>query len=82
LLGANEISDYLSAPGVSWTAATTTEEKLSRIATQKWITYSVLQTMEAWAEIRRLKLPDFNFLQDVGTQKLPPNRWLQAPMTL
>ncbi|HEY6976025.1 MAG TPA: SusD/RagB family nutrient-binding outer membrane lipoprotein [Chitinophagaceae bacterium] len=75
-LGANEISDYLSAAGVSWTAATTTDEKLSRIATQKWINYSVLQPMEAWAEIRRLDLPSFHFLQDAGTQKLPPTRWL------
>lgn len=75
-LSATEISDYLSKSGVSWAAAVTTGEKLSRIATQKWINYNVLQPMEAWAEIRRLKLPSLVFVQDAGAQKLPPNRWL------
>lgn len=75
-LGANEISAYLSASGTSWTAAATSGEKLNRIATQKWINYSVLQPMEAWAELRRLKLPSLVFVQDAGSQKLPPTRWL------
>ena len=77
-LEANEISDYLSAAGVSWTAATTADAKLSRIATQKWINYSVLQPMEAWAEIRRLDMPVLHFLPDAGSQKLPPTRWLYS----
>ena len=75
-LGAAEISAYLASPGVSWSLATTSAEKLNRIAIQKWINYSVLQPIEAWAEIRRLKLPALDFLQDAGSQKLPPNRWL------
>lgn len=75
-LGATEISDYLSKPDVSWAAAASAGEKLNRIATQKWITYSVLQPMEAWAEIRRIKLPSLVFLPDAGTQSLPPARWL------
>lgn len=77
-LDANEIANYLSSAGVSWTGATTPEEKLSRIATQKWINYSVLQPMEAWAEIRRLDMPVLHFLPDAGTQKLPPTRWLYS----
>jgi hypothetical protein len=32
--------------------------------------------MEAWAELRRLKLPVLTFVQDNGAQKLPPTRWL------
>jgi hypothetical protein len=75
-LAAGEISAYLASAGVSWATATTAAEKLNRIATQKWINYSVLQPMEAWAEIRRLKLPALTFVQDNGTQKLPPTRWL------
>lgn len=75
-LTAGEISAYLASAGVSWAAAATAAEKLNRIAIQKWINYSVLQPMEAWAELRRLKLPVLTFLQDAGTQKLPPNRWL------
>jgi hypothetical protein len=75
-LAPTEISAYLASPGVSWAGATTATDKLSRKATQKWINYSVLQPQEAWAELRRLKLPTLTFLQDNGTQKLPPNRWL------
>ena len=75
-LAAGEISTYLTQPGVSWTGATTANGKLNLIATQKWINYSVLQPMEAWAEHRRLKLPSLTFLPDNGTQQLPPTRWL------
>jgi hypothetical protein len=74
-LGPTEITTYLASPGVSWAGAVTAADKLSRIATQKWINYSVLQPMEAWAEIRRLKLPALTFTQDAGSQKLPPTRW-------
>lgn len=75
-LGATEISTYLASPGVSWATAATDADKLSRIATQKWINYSVLQPLEAWAEQRRLKLPALTFVEDAGIQKLPPTRWL------
>jgi len=75
-LGPTEIATYLAAPGISWAGAATTAEKLNRIATQKWINYSVLQPLEAWAEIRRLKLPALTFVQDAGSQKLPPTRWI------
>ncbi|HVZ57939.1 MAG TPA: SusD/RagB family nutrient-binding outer membrane lipoprotein [Chitinophagaceae bacterium] len=75
-LGGSEISDYLNAADVAWSGAATNADKLSRIATQKWINYSVLQPMECWSEIRRLKLPSLTFLPDAGVQKLPPTRWL------
>lgn len=75
-LSPSEITAYLASPGVSWAGAATATEKLNRIATQKWINYSVLQPQEAWAELRRLKLPALTFVPDNGTQKLPPNRWL------
>jgi len=75
-LGATEISNYLSNAGISWAGASTTAAKLNLIATQKWINYSVLQPMECWAELRRLKLPAMNFLPDAGVQKLQPARWL------
>lgn len=76
-LGANEISNYL-ASNIAWSNATTSAQKLNLIATQKWINYNILQPMECWAEIRRLKLPALNFVQDAGVQKLPPTRWLYA----
>ena len=35
-----------------------------------------MQPDEAWAEVRRLKLPVLNFVPDNGIQSLPPNRWI------
>lgn len=72
-----EKAAYLSASGMSWSTATTSAAKLNLIATQKWIHYSVLQPLESWAEVRRLKLPALSFVQDnTNAQKLPPTRWL------
>ncbi|MBS1669497.1 MAG: SusD/RagB family nutrient-binding outer membrane lipoprotein [Bacteroidetes bacterium] len=73
-LGSNEISNYLAGTNVAWSG--TSAQKLNLIATQKWINYNVLQPMECWAELRRLKLPALTFLPDVGVQQLPPNRWI------
>ncbi len=74
-----EIAIYLAKPGVNWDIATTTEEKLKLIATQKWIHFSVIQPLESWAEIRRLDAPVFSFEPDnANTQKLPPLRWVYA----
>lgn len=74
---ATEINAYLASPEVSWSAATTTAEKIALIATQKWIHYSVIQLPESWAEIRRLNSPVFNFEVDASNaQSLPPNRWV------
>lgn len=66
---------YLATPGVIWAGAAAA--KLNLIATQKWINYSVLQPLENWAEVRRLKLPALSFLPDnANAQKMPPTRWL------
>ncbi len=72
-----EIDAYLASNGVAWDNAGTPAEKLNRIAIQKWINYNVLEPVEAWAEIRRLKLPALNFVTDnSATASLPPNRWV------
>ncbi|HEY0653273.1 MAG TPA: SusD/RagB family nutrient-binding outer membrane lipoprotein [Chryseosolibacter sp.] len=77
---AAEVTAYKAAPAVSWATATTVEQKLSRIATQKWLHFNVIQPIEGWAEQRRLDLPSFTFLpDDTNAQKLPPTRWLYAP---
>lgn len=69
-----EVQKYLAADAVSWDKAT---DKLSLIATQKWIHYSVIQPYESWAEIRRLDLPKFTFQVDNSSaQKEPPFRWV------
>lgn len=72
-----EINAYLASNGVAWSGAQTPEQKLNEIATQKWINYNVLQPIEAWSEIRRLKLPALDFVSDnSGIQSMPPNRWV------
>jgi hypothetical protein len=74
-----EITAYKNTATVSWANAATAQEKLTRIATQKWIHFNVIQPIEGWAELRRLDLPGFTFLQDeTNAQKLPPYRWLYA----
>lgn len=76
---AAEINAYLLSPGVNWDLAATNADKIVRIATQKWIHYSVVQPLESWAEVRRLDAPVFTFEMDnANTQKQPPFRWLYA----
>jgi len=71
-----EINAYIASNGVAWANASTDAQKLNRIAIQKWINFNVMQPDEAWAEVRRLKLPALTFVPDNGIQPLPPNRWL------
>lgn len=74
-----EITAYTVSPGVNWDLALTTAGKIGLLATQKWIHYSVVQPLEAWAELRRLDAPTLSFeVDNANTQKLPPNRWLYA----
>jgi hypothetical protein len=71
-----EIGNYMNSEEVSWNNATTDNEKLNLIATQKWIHFNVIEPVESWAEIRRLDLPQFNFWEDdANAQKQPPYRW-------
>lgn len=72
-----EISNYINSAEVNWATATTQEDQLKLIATQKWIHYSVVQPYESWAEVRRLNAPAFSFLPDAGNaQTQPPYRWI------
>ena len=72
-----EIQAYIDSADVNWDNATTDDEKLSLIATQKWIHFSVLQLPDSWAEQRRLNLPEFSFQVDnANEQTLPPSRWI------
>ena len=75
-----EILSYQNNASVTWDNAVSVPEKLKLIAVQKWIHFSVVQSIEGWAELRRLDLPTFTFQQDnSNAQKLPPYRWLYAP---
>ena len=69
---------YINSPGINWTNAATTTDKMNLIAIQKWTNYSVLQPLESWAEYRRTKLPAFSFVTDASSSVLPqpPSRWV------
>lgn len=72
-----EISAYISSPAVNWSNAESANDKLSLIATQKWLHYNVVQPIENWSEIRRLDMPVLTFPQDNSNpQKQPPLRWV------
>ncbi|MFN4147221.1 MAG: SusD/RagB family nutrient-binding outer membrane lipoprotein [Runella sp.] len=74
---ATEITSYLNAAAIRWETANSTNEKLRRIANQRWIHFNVVQPYENWAEMRRLKLPELTFWQDQSNnQRQPPARFL------
>lgn len=76
-VSASEKDAYIASSGVAWADAATNAEKLNRIAIQKWINSSVLQPIQSWSEIRRLKLPVLDFVPDnSATASLPPSRWV------
>lgn len=72
-----EIQSYIGSADVNWDNAVTEQDKLSLIATEKWIHFSVIQVPDSWAEQRRLNFPEFSFQVDnANPQTLPPNRWI------
>ncbi len=69
-----DIADYISSSEISY--AGTSEEKLAKIYTQKWINFFILQAGQAWSEIRRTGYPELTFAQDPTYNILPPMRLL------
>ncbi|HYC84976.1 MAG TPA: SusD/RagB family nutrient-binding outer membrane lipoprotein, partial [Chryseosolibacter sp.] len=75
-----EIALYQNDGAVAWDLALNANAKLELIATQKWLHFNVVQSLEGWAEQRRLGLPALDFwVDESNAQELPPNRWLYAP---
>lgn len=72
-----QLTSYLASDGVNWDMATSNAERLSLIATQKWLHYSIIQSYESWADTRKLDLPAFQFWTDnASDQTRPPVRWV------
>ena len=67
------ITTYLANPLVVYGT-----NNLTKIATQKWIDFGVIQAHQAWAEYRRTKLPVLTFPTDASSilSPTPPNRLL------
>jgi len=70
-----QIAAYLS--NLNWDAAA---NKIQLIATQKWIHFGIIQTVQAWSEIRRFDYPQFSFVvQNSDMQKTVPVKFNLPP---
>lgn len=58
-LGTTLPTTFLASDAISLDKATSTEAKLDRIITQKWVSMSGSQGFEAWSELRRTNYPSF-----------------------
>ena len=71
-----EVTAYLAAPGIDFSLAATKAAQIALIANQKWLHFNVVQSLENWAEVRRLKSPALVFKVDnASSQTVPPTRW-------
>ncbi|MDQ1086572.1 SusD/RagB family nutrient-binding outer membrane lipoprotein [Siphonobacter sp. SORGH_AS_1065] len=68
-----QIATFLAQPSIAYGTS-----NLTKIATQKWIDFTLMQANQAWAEYRRTKLTPISFPTDNGsaTTKTPPSRLL------
>jgi len=70
-----QINSYLSK--LNWDGAS---NKIQLIATQKWLHFNVIQTVQAWSENRRLDYPQFSFVvQNSDIQKTVPVKFNLPP---
>lgn len=70
-----QINTYLS--NLDWDGA---NNKIQLIATQKWIHFGIIQTVQAWSEIRRFDYPQFSFVvQNADIQKTVPVKFNLPP---
>ncbi|MFT4093655.1 MAG: SusD/RagB family nutrient-binding outer membrane lipoprotein [Niabella sp.] len=69
------ISTFLAQTAIAYSG--TTDQKLAKIWTQKWIHFFVLQCGDAWAEYRRTGYPVLNFYTASNSSaSQPPSRLL------
>jgi hypothetical protein len=70
-----EIDDLLASASVNYSG--TSDEKLAKIWTQKWLSFGFMQSIQSWAEYRRTKYPVLDFAADnTPGYELPPSRLL------
>jgi len=70
-----QIDAYLA--NLDWDAAT---NKLNLIAEQKWLHFNVIQTVQAWSEVRRLDYPTFTYtIPASDIQKTVPVKFTLPP---
>jgi len=70
-----QVNAYLA--NLDWNGSS---NKIHLIATQKWIHFNIIQTVQAWSEIRRFDYPQFNFVvQNSDVQKTVPMKFNLPP---
>jgi hypothetical protein len=69
-----EINDFITGSDFAYSG--TTEERLEKIYTQKWLNFFLLQAGQAWSEVRRTGYPKLPFAKDPTYDYLPPQRLL------
>lgn len=70
-----QVNAYLA--NLNWNGAS---NKIELIAAQKWIHFGIIQTIQAWSEVRRYDYPTFEFrLQNSDIQKTVPVKFNIPP---
>ncbi|MEX6688270.1 SusD/RagB family nutrient-binding outer membrane lipoprotein [Danxiaibacter flavus] len=74
---ATEIAGLLASPLVSYDGGTK-DDRLKKIAIQKWVDFGIIRADQAWAEMRRTKYPSLYFAPEpsASTLKVPAFRLL------
>jgi hypothetical protein len=76
---ATVISNFVAQPGVAYSG--TTQQKLVKIWTQKWVNFFILQAGEAWTEVRRTGYPALPFAMAPASGATQPPQRLLYPST-
>jgi hypothetical protein len=78
-LTTTELSDFMANALVAYTG--TQDQKLQKIWLQKWVSFGFWQSTQNWAEVRRTKYPQLDFVADTqnGDYKLPGSRLVYPP---
>jgi hypothetical protein len=76
---AGVISDFIAKPAIAYTG--TTQQKLAKIWTQKWVNFFILQAGEAWTEVRRTGYPVLPFATGTASGSTTPPQRLLYPST-
>lgn len=76
---ATVISNFVAQPGVAYSG--TTQQKLVKIWTQKWVNFFILQAGEAWTEVRRTGYPALPFAVAPASGATQPPQRLLYPST-
>lgn len=67
------MNTFISTTGIAYTGSS--EQKLSKIWTQKWVHFGFMQGIQAWSEYRRTKYPQLTFVPaTLGGYEMPPTR--------